>query len=413
MVDVGKTVDSLIARPLTESITAVLNTGGGSNLFSSLELNPLLTQKTCRDLDEYKFSLAVYDDTVVTNPIITTFVFRNTPDEYTDIQPVRYSITQTPGGYWLEDFGPGVREINIKGVTGFRKMANSDGVIQDGKTIMESLNNIINTAYLNRRRDLYNNKKDFRKVTMSFTVHGEDAKFYDLIVHPINFSISRSKSNPLLYYYDIRLIVIGINSPKSPTAKDMLNSDDGLGSLNQTYKLLQKVTEQTKDIVEKGIDNCPIAKDLIKMGDGIARSVNGLLTPITGPVGDFILSIKNNEIAKVGGDIITYLAPKIIPTMELLDSAQAALYKKDYEGYYLSLLGAAKIYQDTTDANNAISRAVSLGEISYDIARTLRQYVICLSALEKHAAKHYGDTAERYLGRRNNFEDSGCASTLR
>src|ERR1035437_1247118 len=42
------------------------------------------------------------------------------PEDLTVTEPSRVAVQQTMGGAWVDSFGPGLRTINISGVTGWR-----------------------------------------------------------------------------------------------------------------------------------------------------------------------------------------------------------------------------------------------------------------------------------------------------
>ena len=197
--------------------------------------NPLFSPETIEDLKNYKFSLSVYDANVsigfaategsTTGVSSSTFIFRNTPDAFDDVNPNRTSVTQTRGGLWIEDFGSGIREMSLSGNTGFRKLnlgtaTDTSEYNMDGKQICTKLVTFFQRYNKNRKAYLESGigidsglSGDYRKYLMILSIYGErtasGASNTFLIVHPMSYKISRSKQSPMLYFYDIKLVVLG------------------------------------------------------------------------------------------------------------------------------------------------------------------------------------------------------------
>lgn len=167
--------------------------------------HPLLSTESFEKLNNRKIKLFMLD---LTDPSAAhpewVYNFRNSPDEFVELNPSRSGVTQARGGYWVEDFGPGIKEIQVRGHTGFKKL-NLDGETLDGKQSFNKLKGLY-TEYNDMRRSKYDLSEDFRKIKMVFHMAADDVT---VVVHPMNFTVKRSKSNPLLYMYEMRLIVLG------------------------------------------------------------------------------------------------------------------------------------------------------------------------------------------------------------
>ena len=140
--------------------------------------------------------------------VITSAVcyLRGTPDELTSSIPTRTGVSQTRGGIWIEDFGRGVSELTMRGITGMRRLPHGKtGEIKDGRQIYKELMFVYDT-YLNTRKQLYETGGDIRDVQMRFHMPMND---WSLIVHPRTWVIRQSKVNPMTYSYEINLIVLG------------------------------------------------------------------------------------------------------------------------------------------------------------------------------------------------------------
>lgn len=115
-----------------------------------------------------------------------SYTFSVNPEEYTQEEPSRSVVTQTKGGAWVDDFGAGLQTINIQGTTGFR-----NGL---GVTKFKELRNMIRNYYGGTAELTFHNWTDDE----SWIVHTD----------PSGFRLMRSKSNPLLYMYEIRLVCL-------------------------------------------------------------------------------------------------------------------------------------------------------------------------------------------------------------
>lgn len=144
------------------------------------------------------------------------------PQEYRQDEPNRSTITQTIGGAWIDDFGLGLKEITIDFVSGFRKRIipptdnikslsdkfgsfNSDkeSAMTDGFQNFKSFRNDIYRAYFNRKAgELKGDKPEYEMRLMVW----ENGDYY--VVHPMEFSFSQSVTNPLMYRFTARFVVV-------------------------------------------------------------------------------------------------------------------------------------------------------------------------------------------------------------
>src|SRR5690606_30834674 len=123
------------------------------------------------------------------------------PEDYSQEETTLSNVVQTKCGAFIETFGAGIMNINIKGSTGFGKGAG------------------------------YQHFKDLQDLFRSYlkdTTRGTQLQFHNLtdgdayVVHtdPSGFRYLRSKNNPLLYYYDIKLIALRRVGDPDPEDRD-------------------------------------------------------------------------------------------------------------------------------------------------------------------------------------------------
>jgi hypothetical protein len=149
------------------------------------------------------------------------------PEELTRVDVTRATVQQTLGGAWADDFGPGLATINISGHTGWRggQFSTSDGMDQFAK-----LKNQVFTEWHSRRNTAVKAGINPAKVGLVF-VDALDSTI-DLVI-PMNFTLRRSKSRPLLMQFAISMIATKgkIYSASSSSSPGIASALSGLTSM--------------------------------------------------------------------------------------------------------------------------------------------------------------------------------------
>lgn len=128
----------------------------------------------------------------------TSYQFAINPEEYTQDEPSRSTVTQTKGGAWVDDFGGGLPMIQIRGSTGF--------------------NHGLGVEKFKELRDLIRKYYQSADAEMEFIFHNwTDDESWVVHTDPQGFRLLRNKSNPLMYMYDIRLICLRQAKLPKPT----------------------------------------------------------------------------------------------------------------------------------------------------------------------------------------------------
>lgn len=152
-----------------------------------------------------------------------SFVFHLNPEEYSMSEPNRVTITETLAGAFLDSFGQGLQEISLKGTTGVR----GNGATQSptyGFDQFKKLRDLIRKSYGNINDGRYVSDEDMVK----FYNYTDEEYFYVVVT---NFSLSRSRSKPLLFQYDIKMTVIKpLNAPSYTAEKVEWNWDTVLSN---------------------------------------------------------------------------------------------------------------------------------------------------------------------------------------
>lgn len=120
------------------------------------------------------------------------------PQDFSQREPVRGQVVQTLGGAYVDDFGRGLPKVQISGNTGWRLKHMPDGAgLLDGWQAFKALRSDIFRFYTDAKDEvrtfLHNPNYEMRWYNW-----GED-EYY--AIHPEDFQLQRSASNPLLYQY--------------------------------------------------------------------------------------------------------------------------------------------------------------------------------------------------------------------
>lgn len=190
------------------------------------------------------------------------------PEDLTRSEPSRTSVTQTLGREvqgWVDNFGAGLPTVNISGHTGWRtKVGNG----LDGVRAFEELNTLIQHDYHNAKQRAIDGGQNPARVKLLF-IDMLDGFSYS--VTPINFTLKRSKSRPLLMMYNIQLQAIdtSIDSPFRvlPFAP---NLSAGLRALDGVIGRIER-----------------LAADVQMAVDDVVRSVDKALAPFAETAADF------------------------------------------------------------------------------------------------------------------------------
>lgn len=120
-----------------------------------------------------------------------SYKFKLNPEEYSQDEPSRSTVTQTKGGAWIDDFGGGLEVIFMRGSTGMK----------NGYSRFRELRDII--------RYYKDNTTPGSSPAQELTFHNfTDGESWIVHLDPAGFKLFRSKSNPLMYMYEIRLVCL-------------------------------------------------------------------------------------------------------------------------------------------------------------------------------------------------------------
>jgi nucleoid-associated protein YgaU len=160
------------------------------------------------------------------------------PQEFQSDHPARVTTTQTLQGVYQDFGGLGVRTLTYQGHTGWRRRVQYQTM--DGFDVFMSLYNNIYVEY-HRRKEA--NTSDPSAV---YALVIDD--LYDTVyrVSLDDFQASKSRSNPLLYYYTLRMTVI-TTSVDTREAEDLL----GLPSVQVNASQISNRVSYVQNIVSQ------------------------------------------------------------------------------------------------------------------------------------------------------------------
>lgn len=158
----------------------------------------------------------------------TSIKFAVNPEDYTQSEPNRATITQTKGGAWIDAWGGGIRELTIKGTTGVKGTGKS---IDTGYQRWKELRNLFRKVY-----DAVQDGQEVKDLIRFYNY--TDNEFFYCYPTQAGIELYRSKSRPHIYQYTIHLWVIrklGEPASKSGSVGNP-NKSSGSGGNSKTTK---------------------------------------------------------------------------------------------------------------------------------------------------------------------------------
>lgn len=126
--------------------------------------------------------------------------FKVNPEEYTLDMPQRTSVIKTKSDIVVEDYGKDIETITFSGTTGFKPIREGNRTMS-GKDKMDELQNMVE-KYADSGGSGNRNASPILFYNMT------DNKYYKVHLAPQGLRITRSKDEPLLFRYEITLLVL-------------------------------------------------------------------------------------------------------------------------------------------------------------------------------------------------------------
>lgn len=212
----------------------------------------------------------------------TVIKFAINPSDYTQKEPNRATITQTKGGAWIDAWGAGIVEFNIKGITGVSGRKTNSIVSKASKTTNTTTQAITRNSGVDVGYQRWKELRDLFRQVYQAVQDGEPVtdliKFYNYTdnefwyCYPTQNGIElyRSRSKPHIYQYTINLWGLRrigepetttgvIGNPNKETPTDGIDDSTPDGSIPDDTST--DGTEGDPDAVEDGDTSAPDAID--------------------------------------------------------------------------------------------------------------------------------------------------------
>ena len=225
------------------------------------------------------------------------------PTDLTRNEPSRVSVHQTLGRGvqgWADNFGEGLPSVVIAGNTGWRA-GGASGL--DGAQSFEQLNKLIVHDYHAAKQLAIDTGLDPSMVKLLFIDMLDD---FCWNVAPGPFQLRRSKSQPLLFQYNISLQAVSTNVDNPLMVLPFLgNIPAGLGALGSVISKLASIGSTIQGWVSTAVSFvskalAPIAA-IIKTFVDVSTSIMGIVVSTVGAIKNGISRIANNLIGLASG----------------------------------------------------------------------------------------------------------------
>lgn len=269
------------------------------------------------------------------------------PAELTVAEPSRLIVQQTLGGAWADSFDRGLVSINLSGNLGWR----GSGLLS-GEDAFAQLRSTVFLEWHARRQAAIQNGDDPGDVRLTFIDTLDDMNF---VVAPQQFTLRRSKSQPLLMNYQIRLV--GLSDADAPSGL----LDKIIAALSNPLRFLAGVTGLGGVLTTvQGYLSTGLA--LYGAASTAVRSFMGMVTGVLGKVASIAADVRG-EFQGLDGDLL--ITARTV--CQAGANALSALSPDPVLPAYL-LLPAARLPSLLTEADCTMANSFSLGRAytSYD-----------------------------------------------
>lgn len=192
------------------------------------------------------------------------------PEELTRSEPSRVSVVNTIGGGWVDSFGRGLSTLTIAGNTGWGANGRPDGIAQ----FTQLRDNFIHQWHAAREYRIESGL-DPDEVRLIFIdpLNGN----YVADVVPMNFTLRRSRSHPLLLMYNIVMTVV-CESATNPYPELMEAVDPASKASTSITSMTGSVGALTGGIVPgaAAVTGTATSGGLIGKLDGMSSSIGAL-----------------------------------------------------------------------------------------------------------------------------------------
>ena len=202
------------------------------------------------------------------------------PEEMSRQDPTRLNVTQTLGGAWLDEFGPGVSSLTLSGHTGWRGSAS-----QDGAALFQRLRDVVFVEWNRRRAARPNPASGPKDVEL---VLADQLNNQAVVVAPQSFQLRRHKSRPLLSSFHISLLVLDeLDAVDFVTTQDFIR--DAVDAPNRSALArvaLADAIRRQKD-AQAMLEGSGAGRELVESSRALVDVTNDMLERVNEVAGDF------------------------------------------------------------------------------------------------------------------------------
>ena len=196
------------------------------------------------------------------------FKFAVNPSDYTQKEPNRVNITQTKGGAWIDAWGAGIVEFNIKGITGVfgkkftaTKDTTLSKIVNTGLDVARVLSGDsgVDVGYQRWKelrdlfRSVYKSVQDGETVTDLIQFYNyTDNEYWYCYPSAAGIELYRSKSKPHVYQYTLNLL--GLRRIGEPTVSvGVIGNPNKEQSTSNSVQIID-TSENTTDESATGVE---------------------------------------------------------------------------------------------------------------------------------------------------------------
>jgi len=201
-------------------------------------------------------------------PVEVRLVIR--PEDLTRTDTSRLTTTQTLGGAWADNFGPGIPTVQIAGHTGWGAGGRPSGLDE-----FQRLYTTVFQEWHRQRADALSNGMNPDLVRMIFADKLDD---FTWVVAPQNFVLKRNKARPLLAQYQITLTWL---------SDDVAETVDALSAIVQDVSGIESLSSLEKEGLQS------LVHSINKINDQISKGITSFLGPIQAPFDSLVLLTAN------------------------------------------------------------------------------------------------------------------------
>lgn len=235
------------------------------------------------------------------------------PEDLTRTEPSRITVHQTLGrglSGWADNFGAGLPTVTIAGHTGWR----DTGSGEDGVKAFERLNTLVMQSYHAAKQAAITSGLDPAGVKLIFVDLLDDFAWN---VAPMQFTLRRSKSRPLLIQYNIVLQAIDTSADRPFKAPGLSASlpaglDSLMGSIDSIFGMINDVIDGVRGWIDRTLV-APVRSFLLKTMR-LYRTVSSTIRNALS-IGDQLIGVARMVTAAAMNIFRTFSAVASIPSL--------------------------------------------------------------------------------------------------